>query len=126
LAKEVRALSLGALGETGDLTLVTTMLETTITLLAIVCSACVATMCLMRWHRSNGYKAAVYLAVAAFSGLVALLNLSGLVASDTSFIRTATLAYVGFATAIVLPAARALGNLTYETPHQPEKEDAAI
>jgi hypothetical protein len=102
------------------------MIETTTSILAIVCSLCVSTMCMMRQQRSGGYKSAVYLAVAIFSGIVALLNLSALLATDVSFIRTATLAYVGFATAILLPVARALCKLTYETPESSESEDAAI
>ena len=83
-------------------------------------------MGLLRWQRTSGYKAAVYLGAGIFSGFVALLNLSALVATDPSFVQTATLAYVGFATAIVLPAARALGNLTYETPRQAQGEDPAV
>ena len=102
------------------------MLETMISLLAIVCSASVAAMGLFRWRRTKGYKAAIYLALSAFSGLVALVNLSALLATDPSFVRIATFAYVGFATAAVLPAARALGNLTYETPDRTEREDAPV
>jgi hypothetical protein len=44
-------------------------------------------------------------------------------------VRTAALAYAGFATAVMLPAARALGNLTYEEPEETEEtegEDAAV
>lgn len=102
------------------------MLETTISLLAIVCSASVAAMAIYRWNKTSGFKSAVYLAAGVFAGLVALMNVTLLLAADASFVRTATLAYVGFAMAIVLPVARAIGNLTYETPGQTESEDAAV
>jgi hypothetical protein len=104
-----------------------TMLELAISSLAIACALCVGALCVIRWQRSSGYKSAVYLVVSVFAGLVALLNLSAMLASDASFVRTATLAYVGFATAILLPAARALGNLTYEKPkEEAEGKDAAV
>lgn len=109
------------------------MLETMISLLAVVCSATVAAIGIYRWHRTSGYKSSVYLAAGIFAGLVALMNLSALAADGLSFIWTAALAYVGFATTIVLPAARALGNLTYETPRgtpdssrRTESEDATV
>ncbi len=102
------------------------MLETTITLLAIVCAASVATMCLIRWRRASGFKAGVYLAFSIFAAFVILLNVSALVATGDSFVRTATLAYIGFATAIILPAARALSKLGYEPPDESEESDATI
>ena len=102
------------------------MLETTITLLAIICAASVSVMSLIRWRGADGFKSAVYLAFAVFAGLVALVNISALMAGGDSFIRTAALAYSGFATAAVLPAARALANLTYEKPSESEGEDAAV
>jgi hypothetical protein len=102
------------------------MLEVTISTTAIVCALCVAALCLFRWQRSSGYKSAVYLVVGVFAGLVALLNLSAILAADTTFVRTAALAYAGFATAVMLPAARALGNLTYEEPEETEGDDAAV
>jgi hypothetical protein len=95
------------------------MPETTLTLLAIACSLGVAVMSLLGKQRSRGFKAVVYLVFGAFAGLIALLNLLAILATDVSFVQTAALAYVGFATAILLPAARALGNLTYETRHKP-------
>ncbi len=94
------------------------MLETTITLLAIICAASVSTICVLRWRRTSGFKGAVYLGCAVFAAFMVLLNLTALFAAGESFIRTATLAYVGFATVIILPAARALGRLTYETPEE--------
>ena len=102
------------------------MLETTITLLAIICAASISAMSLMRWRGTTGFKAVVHVVFAVFAGLVALLNVSALVAGGDTFIRTATVAYLGFATAAVLPAARALGNLTYEKPSESEGEDAAV
>ena len=102
------------------------MLETTITLLAITCAASVSVMSLIRWRGATGFKAAVYTAFAVFAALVALLNMAALLAGGDSFMRTAALAYVGFATAAILPAARALGNLTYEEPSESEGEDAAV
>lgn len=102
------------------------MLETVITFLAIICSLGVASLSLFRWQRTDGYKATIYLVVGVFAGFVALLNLSTLLASEASFVRTATLAYVGFATVIVLPAARALSKLTYEAPEESEGEDASV
>lgn len=101
------------------------MLEMLISALALVCSGCVAGMSLHRWQRTSGYSSAIYLAVCAFAGTVAVLNLSALFA-DPSFVRTAALAYVGFATSMLLPVGRALSNLTYETPGQEEREDPAV
>jgi hypothetical protein len=101
------------------------VLETSIAILAIICAASVGAMCILRWNRAaHGFKAGVYLGFGIFAGAVALLNLSALLATDASFLRTATLAYMAFATAILLPLARALGNLTYEEPD--EHEDAAV
>jgi hypothetical protein len=103
----------------------TTMIETTITLFAIACAASVAVMCLIRWRRATGFKSSVYFCFAVFAAFVMILNLSALVATGGSFVRTATLAYIGFATAILLPAARALGRLTYDAPdNKVEKRDA--
>lgn len=83
-------------------------------------------MSLVSWRSAKGFRATVYLVFAIFAGLVALLNVSALLATDRSFLRTATLAYVGFAMAAVLPAARALGSLTYKTPDESEGEDANV
>jgi hypothetical protein len=102
------------------------MLELAISIMAIVCALSVAGLCLFRAQRCDGYKSAVYLGVGIFAGLVALLNLSAMLAAGTSFVGTAILAYAGFATAALLPAARALGNLTYEEPEETEGEDAAV
>lgn len=102
------------------------MLATIIPILAMLCAFCVALICLLRWRATKGFAAWVYLAVAALAGLAALLNLSGLLASDASFVRTATFAYIGFATAALLPAARALGELTYDAPEERESDDAAV
>lgn len=102
------------------------MLETMISVLAIVCSGAVAAMGVYRWRRAHGLKAGIYLSVGVFAGLVALMNLSALLAADLSFVRTATLAYLGFATAILLPAARAFGDLTYRAPDPDETEDRAV
>lgn len=102
------------------------MIETLITVLALVCATSVACLCLIRWHRASGFRAAVYMAFGVFAALVALLNLTALFATDGSFARTATLAYVSFATAVILPGARALGNLTYQAPAEAEREDATI
>lgn len=126
-------LGVGAAGLKSDLTTrrfrpeTVTMIETTITLLAIICAASVSVMSLMRWYGASGFKAMVYMAFAVFSGLIALLNLSLLLASDGSFVRTAALGYLGFATAIVLPAARVLANVTYDKDRDgSKKEDATV
>jgi hypothetical protein len=102
------------------------MLETMITLLAVICAVSVAVMSLMRWSSAGGFRAAVHLGFAVFAGFIALANLSALIAGDESFIRTATLAYLGFATAAVLPAARALANVRYEQPEGTETRDATV
>jgi uncharacterized membrane protein YhaH (DUF805 family) len=102
------------------------MLEMTITLLAIVCSISVAVMCYVRRRRAIGFKSAVYFVCSTLAAAIALLNFIALFADGDTFVHAAALAYLGFATAIVLPAARALGNLTYETPKAGEKKDAPV
>lgn len=94
--------------------------------MAIICSTSVASIALHRWRQATKFRAGVYLAVAACAGFVALLNLVLIAAEDNSFVRTVSLSYAGFATIILLPVARALSKLTYETPDTTGDDDRTV
>lgn len=86
-------------------------IQAILTSLAGICAIGVAMICLARWRRASGYKSAVYMGFALVSVAVALLNLSVLVSSSQTMAWPVAFAYVGFATALFVPAARALGSL---------------
>lgn len=102
------------------------MFETAITILAILCSASVVAMCGIRWYRTEGFKSAVYLGLGALASLVSLANVVIFLVPDATFLARAIVSYLAFATAILLPAARALGNATYEPPEDSEERDVTV